>query len=241
MPPMLMLLQAREPGDPMREHEHLCFAERSGLPREHIVPHDLLAGMPTPAALRRCDGLLIGGSGSFYVSKRDLPTHDAFMGLLREVVVLRKPTFASCFGYQSLVEALGGEVVHDPPRTEVGTFTLTLTEAGRGDPLFGALPATFTAQQGHKDRAHRHPPGLDNLAQSERAPLQALRVPGAAIWATQFHPELDRRTNLERFDRYLEGYAAFMTDEERAEARRGFAESPEASSLLARFVALVFG
>ena len=40
----VLLLQAREAGDPMREHELECFAERAGLDRDQVSPHDLLQG-----------------------------------------------------------------------------------------------------------------------------------------------------------------------------------------------------
>jgi hypothetical protein len=51
---------------------------------------------------------------------------------------------------------------------------------------------------------------------------------------------MDRTTNLERFRRYITDYGpADPTDLDSVFQR--FRESPEASSLLARFVALVFG
>jgi hypothetical protein len=60
------------------------------------------------------------------------------------------------------------------------------------------------------------------------------------VWATQFHPELDRDTNLDRFRRYLRDYGPKdPTQLAAAEAR--FGDSPESSSLLTRFLELVFG
>ena len=162
------------------------------------------------------------------------------MEFLREVVERGHPAFLSCFGYQSLVGALGGVLIHDPSNSEVGTYELSLTERGKNDPLFRTLPQQFQAQMGHKDRANRPADGTFNLASSERSLYQALRVPNKPIWATQFHPELDRSTNLERFRRYQEDYGP-RDEDGRAAARARFGESPEASSLLSRFVRLVFG
>ncbi len=82
---------------------------------------------------------------------------------------------------------------------------------------------------------------MRNLAHSERNPHQAFRVPGQPIWATQFHPELDARTNRGRFLRYLNGYAMHMTREERRAALERYHDSPEAESLLPAFLDLVFG
>lgn len=236
----ILLLQARLSDDPMAEQEHRCFVSRTGLPREAIACHDLCAGPPTIAELERHDALMVGGSGEFYISKENLPEFDAFMEFLREVVERGRPAFFSCFGYQSLVRALGGSLIHDPPSAEVGTYELTLTEPGKADPLFGYLPERFMAQMGHKDRASRVPDGTLNLASSERSPYQALCIPGKPIWATQFHPELDRSTNLERFNRYQDKYGP-LSGEECDAVRARFGDSPEASTLLSRFLELVFG
>lgn len=232
----VLLLQARRLDDPTREHELACFAEKLGVASEDLTSHTLLDGVPTLETVLSHDALVIGGSGEFYVSRRNLPGFDALLDLLGEVVVRGHPTFGSCFGYQCLVELLGGQVVFDPAATEVGTFDLELTPEGAHDPLLGALPRRFQAQQGHRDRAASHPAGLPNLARSALSPLQALRVDEQPIWGTQFHPELCARTNRERFEYYRENYAEDVP----AEAAR-FAPSDEASSLLRRFVELVIG
>jgi GMP synthase (glutamine-hydrolysing) len=238
--PKILLLQARRADDPMASHEHVCFVDGCGLPAENVVPSDLCSGPPSLARLRGYDALMVGGSGDYYVSEANLPHFAGLLELLRDVVEVGLPMFASCFGYQSLVEALGGEIVFDPANTEVGTFELKLTEEGRSDELFGGLPPKFDAQMGHKDRAVSHPEGIPNLASSEASPFQALRVPNKPIWASQFHPELDRRANEDRYRHYLEGYASHMTAEEREAAFERFRESPQASGLLRRFIELVF-
>lgn len=231
-PPRILLLQARLPDDPVRREEVESFAERADLPVSAFEPWDLLAGPPSLAHARRCDALMVGGSGDFSVSRGDLPALDRLLDFLAEWSEAGVPTFASCFGFQCLVAALGGEVVHDPDATEVGTFDLNLTEAGRRDELFGELPQRFAAQLGRKDRAARLPDGVPNLVRSERCPFQALRLPGRPVWATQFHPELDRAANLARFERYGAGYGGrFRAPELR--------ESPQASRLLRLFVARV--
>ncbi|MDF1562428.1 MAG: type 1 glutamine amidotransferase [Deltaproteobacteria bacterium] len=237
----ILLLQARRADDPMREQEVGCFVAQSGIPREGYTPWNLTEGPPTLAEVRRHDAVMVGGSGDFYVSKRDLPHFEPLLELLREIVQARHPTFASCFGYQCLVEALGGKIIHDPDNLEVGTFECTLTEAGRADPLLSTLPGRFQAQMGHKDRAQVGPPGTANLASSERSPNQAFRIPDAPIWATQFHPELSGDANLARYKHYLNGYAGHLTQSEVQATFERFRPSPEASHLLKDFVDLVFG
>ncbi len=239
MQPKVLLLQARHADDPMAGHELACFADRAGLPADNVRPYDLCDGPPSLTRVREHDAVMVGGSGDFYVSKGDLPAFDTFLDSLRRIVDVGHPTFASCFGYQSLVVALGGEILFDPENTEVGTYELDLTADGRSDELFGSLPNSFNAQLGHKDRAVSHPQGIPNLASSSASPFQALRVPGTPIWASQFHPELDRKTNKDRYRHYLEGYSSHMSDEEREVALDRFRDSPEASGLLRSFVELI--
>ena len=219
----------------------MSFAARLGIPADRITPFDLLNGRLTLNLVRSYDVLMMGGSGDYYVSKRNLPGFEWLLEILAEVAEIGHPTFASCFGFQCLVEALGGEIVHDPENTEVGTFVLQLTAEGRDDPLLKILPEAFRAQLGRKDRASRLPEGYSCLAFSALSPYQAFRVAGKPIWAFQFHPELNLDDNRKRFKRYLSGYAPHMSLEEQMETLNEFKESPEAEALLPRFMELVFG
>ncbi len=162
------------------------------------------------------------------------------MDVLSEVVATSHPVLASCFGFHLLVQALGGEVVYDLDRMEVGTFDLTLTESGTEDELFRCLPRRFRAQLGHKDRAARLPESCANLASSNNAPYQAFRVRGKPIWATQFHPELNVDENRTRFRQYLNGYAPLMSAAEREQALNRFSDSPETARLIPRFLEIIF-
>ena len=182
---------------------------------------------------------MVGGSGDFYLSQGDLPFQEDTLDFLAQVVERGHPMFASCFGYQCLILALGGELTYDPQNTELGTLDIHLTPDGSEDELFGILPPTFAGQLGHKDRAIHMPQGIPNLAFSDRCALQALRVPGKLIWATQFHPELDRDANYGRFKRYLEGYARAMSPDEVARAHLHYRESPESAQLLPAFLEIV--
>jgi GMP synthase (glutamine-hydrolysing) len=237
----ILLLQARNYGDLAKDEERQSFAVKAGLDLEQIVPHDLLECPPTLQQVRSFDALMVGGSGDYYVSKGNLPCFSEALDLLREVVACGHPTFASCFGFQLLVKALGGEIVNDVEGMEVGTYDLTLTEVGQQDELLGVMPRNFRAQLGRKDRASRLPSGAINLAHSKRCPFQVMRIPGVPVWATQFHPELSGDENLARFKRYLKGYSSIMSQDERADATSRFGASPETLLLIPRFLELVFG
>ena len=221
----------------MREHEQGCFAASSRLGSEAFRFVNVVEGVPERTDLDGFDALMIGGAGHFNVTDPTADFFEPLADLLRRIVEDGFPTFASCFGYQLLVHVLGGRVVKDPARAEVGSFTVSLTEAGARDEIFGTLPRRFTAQMGHKDRAVEMPKGIPNLAATERSPLQALRIPHKPIWATQFHPELDQRTNHDRYLAYIERYDPQRLGKEAA----GFTSlpSPETSTLLPTFLDII--
>ena len=236
----ILLIQARDADDPMREEEVRSFARRTGLPRERFRTVDLLDGPPRVRDLLAADAVMIGGSGDYYVSRNDLPDQHGTLEVLGELAERGHPTFASCFGFQLLIAALGGAIVHDPDGMEIGTVDISLTPDGRTDALLGRLPGTFPAQTGRKDRADGVPVGLIHLASSALCPVHAVRVPGRPVWATQFHPELTGEENRARFLRYLDGYGAYMTPEELERTLESFRESDDAESLLPAFLSLVF-
>jgi len=227
----VLVLQSRYMSDPMLEHERGCFVAATRRSRRELYFRNVITGIPKPEEIATFDALIIGGSGDFSVAERDQPFFGPMTNLMKWVVDRGFPTFGCCFGYQLLVDAMGGRVIRDPARAELGSVEIELTDEGVADPLFGQLPRRFVAQLGHFDRAIVLPKGVPNLAMSESCPHQALRVPGAPIWATQFHPELDQQGNRDRCVAYInefdtiEGYQALP--------------SPDALSILPRFLDLV--
>jgi GMP synthase (glutamine-hydrolysing) len=83
----------------------------------------------------------------------------------------------------------------------VGPVTVTLTPAGRQDPLLSGLPAAFDAFTGHKEAISTLPRHAVLLATSPGCPVQAFRI-GSRVYATQFHPELDAAGLCTRIDVY---------------------------------------
>jgi GMP synthase (glutamine-hydrolysing) len=234
--PRYLLLQARNPGDAMARHEHECFSRTLRTDVDHVECWNLLQGAPDEAALRRTDLILVGGSGDFSICDSD-PFIRQFIDFMGEVCVQRQlPTFGSCFGFQALVVAGGGEVIQDKSTAEVGTFDIHVTTEGGSDPLLGRLAPTFKAQLGHKDRASRLPSGMTHLAYSDRVPYQCVRVGDGPVFATQFHPELDRDANTMRYLRYQAGYSANNATEPEDEVLSSMADTPQASDLLRRWV-----
>ena len=231
-----LLLQARNPGDAALEHEQLAFRESLG-DETTLRCWDLLTGPPPLSVVEECSCVLVGGAGEYGMG--DAAEHrwlKRFIDFCGELAARGAPTFASCFGFQAMVAAAGGRVEPDKSRAEIGTFQVTLTPAGRGDPVFGPLAPGFNAQLGHKDHALDVPRGMINLAGSERSFFLALRVEGKPVYATQFHPELSMARNRERFYRYMETYARSDMPDSPDTVLASFCETPEASSLLRRYV-----
>jgi GMP synthase (glutamine-hydrolysing) len=125
--------------------------------------------------------------------------------LLGDVTGADFPFLGACYG----IGALGrhqGAVLDRRYGEPVGTVRVTLTAAGRRDPVLSELPAEFDAFTGHKEAISELPGHAVLLASSVGCPVQAFRV-GAHGYATQFHPELDAAGMATRVDVYKDaGY-----------------------------------
>jgi GMP synthase (glutamine-hydrolysing) len=224
----------------MRAQEVRCFVRMLDCNISDIDVFDLLSTALPVDRLSSADVVLLGGSGHYSAAEkpddtRPDPWLERALDAMREIHRLCKPTFASCWGFQAMARAMGGRCVHDLPNAEIGTIQLQLTEAGREDPLFGDLPPAFLAQAGHEDHVVALPPDAVLLASSDQMPEQAFRFEGRPIYCTQFHPELDVAAMLERLVAYPE-YVARIARVPYDQFIKNMRETPEANSLLRRFV-----
>jgi GMP synthase (glutamine-hydrolysing) len=99
------------------------------------------------------------------------------------------PVLGVCFGHQLLAYAHGARVVRNTQGREIGTVEVTLSAAGREDPLFHGLPERFTVQATHEDIVEQAPAGATVLAGNANTAVQALAF-GPLIRGVQFHPEV---------------------------------------------------
>ncbi len=161
----------------------------------------------TPDCLAGYDALFVGGSSDASVTQPDrYPFVAPAKQLLLACLERRLPVFASCFGFQVAVEALGGKVVEDKANMEMGTYPLWLTEAAAHDRLFHDVPNGFWAVSGHKERAIVMPDNAILLAYSDRCPYHAFKLVDAPFYGFQFHPEVDRDDLSQRITRYQSRY-----------------------------------
>lgn len=152
--------------------------------------------------------------------------------LLRRAVAGGLPTLGVCLGHQLLAVALGGRSEPNPTGTAAGRTPLSLTDAGRADPLLHDLDARPVVQL-NGDVVTSTPDGTEVLAHAPDGTIQAARF-GPLAWGVQFHPEaapdifdrwtIDKDVPPQEFD------AAAAA----AEVRRSEAELRETNDLLAR-------
>lgn len=107
--------------------------------------------------------------------------------LIRQAVAAGIPYLGVCLGGQLLAAALGAKVVSNRWE-EIGSFSASLTDEGKGDPLFEGMPPEFLTFQWHHD-SFDIPAGGVVLAASVVCPHQAFRM-GRSAWGVQFHPEV---------------------------------------------------
>lgn len=232
----LLLLQIRDEPEVERQEQD-CFLHFSGLAAGQFTFRNLVDRPDVaPQDVRGFDAVIIGGAGAHSVTE-EYPFTAPLAAVVDDMVARRQPLFGSCWGHQFIAKALGGEVVTDLARKELGTFDIELTQAGEVDPWLAGLPRKFGVQLGHHDRVVRLPRGADELAASERCPNQAFRLAGLPVYGAQFHVELDRQRMLDRASVYREEYLADHGAMESLE--QALKPSPESATLLRRFLSRV--
>ena len=215
-----------------------CFTRALQCAPEQIRVFDLLNGRPSHRQWDAVDMVLLGGSGDYSVAQGG-PWLERVLDTMRDLHARSKPTFASCWGFQAIAKALGGNIVTDLARAELGTLKLRLTEAGEHDPLFGPLGPTPLVHMGHQDIVESLPADAVLLASTDRVENQAFRFAGKPIYCTQFHPELTVKSITERLRAYPE-YVAKIAGMPLEAFLQTLAETPETNALLWRFVQHVF-
>jgi GMP synthase (glutamine-hydrolysing) len=229
----LALLQVRNELVSLKQ-EQSCFIERCRVARRQF---DFINLVDEPEIrwhhLKDAHAILIGGAGAFSVT-REHPFTAPLREVIQRAIDDNRPVFGACWGHQFLADLGGGAVIEDKERSEVGTFPIRLTEAGRADPLFEEFPEQFHVQLGHNDRVSELGPGWLDLAQSELCPYQVIRLDGKPVYGTQFHSEMDEERLRERILVFLQDYLA--DEEEHRKMLLTLRPSIEADRLLQLFL-----
>lgn len=204
MKPFLLLSIRAE--RPAADDEYAAFRrfldlDGAGLQRRQLGVDPLEA-----LSLDDWSGLILGGGAFTYSdpeSSKSPVQRQAERDLVRVldlVVAADFPFLGACYGIGTLGSHQGGVVDRRYPEP-VGPLSVTVTEEGLADPLFEGVPRDFAAYGGHKEGLSRLPESAVLLATSAACPVQAFKV-GENVYATQFHPELDRAGLETRIDVY---------------------------------------
>lgn len=228
----LLLIQVRNPRDPMNRHEEECISQHLGTGFD-VTAHNAVNAPLSLDALHHYDGVVIGGSGDYSVHHpKSLPWTTPLQRFIERALRLNVPGFGLCFGHQLLGTVLGATVTTEPAKSEVGTIHLDLTDMGRQDPVFGGLSPSFPVHTGHSDYVMEVPSGVTLLATSPLVQTQAFLVRGSCFYSTQFHPDLTGAQAQERYLAYKEHIRAPAPPEGGLLFEPG---KDEATSLLRRF------
>jgi GMP synthase (glutamine-hydrolysing) len=193
MKPFLLLSTRAD--DRAAAEEYAAFARYAALPPERLVHLRMEAAPLPPLDLDRYAGAFVGGSPFNSSDPIELKSavqrrvESELSVLLDEIVDRDFPFLGACYG----VGTLGvhqGAVIDSTFAEEIGAVPITLSAAGRADPLLAGIPTTFDALVGHKEACRSLPDHVTLLASSPTCPVQMFRVK-QNLYATQFHPELD--------------------------------------------------
>ena len=237
MKPFLLL--AIRADDAAADNEYESFLACAGL-RERDLRRRRLEQRPLGNVdLRDWSGIFLGG-GPFNASDPEpskSPVQRRVEAELRRlfdtVVSTDFPFLGACYAIGTLGRHQGA-VVDRRYAEPIGAVPVTLTREGREDSLLAGLPATFDAFVGHKEAISRLPDHAVLLAGSPGCPVQAFRV-GSAVYATQFHPELDAAGLCTRIEVYKHAgyFDPAQAGELKAQAHRSNVTCPPA--ILRRF------
>ena len=142
--------------------------------------------LPSPVEL---DGLVVMGGPMGAGDTAEHPHLARESELIAAMVHAGRPVLGVCLGAQLLARALGARVYRGE-LDEIGRGTVSLTEAGREDPVLGSAgAATLPVVHWHRD-TFELPAGASLLASSDLFPHQAFRV-GERAYGLQFHVEVE--------------------------------------------------
>lgn len=224
----IIVLQFRT--DASREHEQKCISDHMGVMYDELDFINVFEKNFNYETLfnrikEKQEPIILGGSGEFYLIHKDntkeqqeLMDHlmKNICPIINYILEQKIPILGLCFGHQLLGKCLWDGLVDDIQYAETGTLNISLSEAGKLDPIMDGLPNSFKAILGHKTSLVNVPKEFKILASSEKCPVQAIKFFDKG-YSFQFHPELNYDDLKERLKLYPE-YASNSSDES-AEAK----------------------
>lgn len=138
------------------------------------------------------DGIILSG-GPDSVFNRDAPICD------KDIFNLKIPILGICYGFQLIINILGGSVFRTP-KMEYGRTSLNIRDK---TDIFKDLPDHIVSWMSHADSAKKLPENFITIADTENSPSAAIRNIDRSIYGVQFHPEVQ---NTEYGSRIIENF-----------------------------------
>ncbi len=135
------------------------------------------------------DCLIVMGGPQSPIQLEAFPYLADEIELIRQAIQANKYVLGFCLGAQLIGEALGAKTEKSPEK-EIGVFPITLTAAGKDDPLFEGFSHSFAVIHWHNDM----PGETDDsalLAFSAGCPRQVLRY-APKVYGFQCHLEITK-------------------------------------------------
>lgn len=234
-----LLLQLR-PEDVASNNEYEAFLKYAELDARHLKRLRIeKKGIPR-LNLDDYSAIMVGGSPF------DITTAEAdksaiqkqiekdFDVLLEQIVKADFPFLGACSGNGLLGSYLGTQLStrYGEP---VSSARVTITAAGKDDPLLRDFPDQITVFLGHKEACDTTPAGAILLVRGDACPVQMFRL-GSNVYATQFHPEGDAAGFMLRVETYKHhGYFKPEEAGKLIDALRPV-KTPHSQKILKRFV-----
>jgi GMP synthase-like glutamine amidotransferase len=177
------------------EHSDLSGADRLATllrDRGHRLDvRRLHAGDDLPSDLDGIDAVVTCGGEADPTDEAGNAWMAPELDLLRAAHDSGRSVIGLCLGSQLLARALGGELSRLDGGIELGWHSVTLTPAGRDDPVFAGIGWDSVQLHHHRWQVSAPPPETSVLASSDRTPVQAWRC-GMRSYGFQYHLEANR-------------------------------------------------
>ena len=187
------LLLSHRPEDEAAHAEHHSFRRIMGLRSEELVQVRMNLEQPE-LDFADYSGIILGGGPFNNTDMRKSVVQrqvEAYVTpIVSRVVAEDFPFLGACYGIGVVGSVVGA----------------SLTPEGARDPLLAGMPALFDTLVGHVEAVETLPNEATCLVNGTDCPVQMFKV-GSNVYATQFHPELELRTFIQRLQIYADnGY-----------------------------------
>lgn len=143
--------------------------------------------------------ILVGGSDISV--KDDFPQKQKIAEVIKIAVKNKKPFLGICFGFQLIIEFLGGKVIRDKKKAEFGTKKIIIEKSSIKDKIFSDISRVFDAQEVHNWSVVKKPSNSTIIAMGNNI-IQGIKINNTPVYGFQFHAELTRGDMLERMNYY---------------------------------------